>query len=88
MATASNVPVTSAGHAPAQPDLLARRSQATVITRGTPWVNRVGPDAAGVRPCTAQAAESHMTRPFLVTTMRTSAGPYANSQVPGAVDTA
>jgi hypothetical protein len=29
-----------------------------------------------------------MTCPFLVTTTRTADGPYASSQVPGAVDTA
>lgn len=88
MATAANVPAVPAGTAPAQPALLARRSQEMVITRGTPSVNCSSPGAAGARPACAQAVESHMTCPFLVTTTWTADGPYASSQVPGAVDTA
>jgi hypothetical protein len=88
MATASNVPTVPAGTSPAQPALLARRSQVMAVIRGTPGVSGTGPVEAGARPGGAHALESHMTRPFLVTTTRTADGPYTSSQGPGAVDTA
>ena len=70
-ATASNVPQAPAGSVPAHPEGdLAWRFQAIESTRGTPRVNRTAAAPDGLH-----AAESHTTRPCLVTTTWTEPGP-------------
>ena len=70
-ATASNVPVVPAGSVPAHPEgPLGWRFQVIESTCGTPRVNRALAAAGGLH-----AAESHTTRPCLVTTTWTEPGP-------------
>ena len=84
-ATALTLPQVPAATDPAQAAVRALRFQDRTVTCGTPWVNRTG---LAARVPDWHAAESHMTRPCLVTMTLTREVPNASAQLPRAVDTA